>query len=589
MRTTTAAERTDLAALDRKELVRVYVANSGGSLVEFTDWFHSASLTATIDNIAMSGTVTFWREIATGSPSSLVPLMNATAPIAPGRRITVDVGVVSAGETVTSGLWRTIFDGFVDEVEWGGDDSQLVCQVRDKASELLDTYIEVLRTYGDNSSPTAIETVMQTLLDDNLGSAVETLTTVGNPDFGIKLYEQQHMSLAQGLQQLAELIGWDLRYEYVDSPGGFNLVFQEPDRDKTTPDHTFGVDDYFSLVDVAQTQRQVRNVCIVKWTDGTTEGEVTATDSASVAELGRQTIILDYTNSPHINTEAKATALAQAVIGDASQPALTHVAECSFFWPVELGDLYRFTANNVHYDANQDVAVTTFTHFLSPEGNTTTLGCRGSPAGSVTRWARKSKITREQTEIVEPDVPTLLESLKVLYTTKSGTAGYQNAGTASGSLGGYISTTEVTADTNGLFESVSDAERQAGGTWYKSIGVINDNDFPSALTWGTVKAWLSDAGSNGVTWSIGTDPVGVADFDRAAKLGAESADDETAPASSPAITYVSPDSIVHDDVLSIGNVAPGEGFILHIRLQLSASPDPTPQITDELIYFSDTV
>jgi hypothetical protein len=456
MRTTTAQQLTDLAALDRKELVRVKVANSAGTMVDFSAYFHGASITASVDNMATSGSVTFWREVP---GTSLSPLMSDPAPIDTGRRLTLEVAVIASGATVQESDYVMLFDGTIDDARFGGDDSKLTVPVRDAAATLVDTFIETETVYGDDTNPVAVETVMQDLLDDTLGSSIEIMTVIGDPDFGVNAYTQQRQPLSQALGALRDLNGWDLRYLWSDSASDFVLTFYEPNRSNASPVHVFDSDDYFSLSDVARTARDIRNVCIIKYS---ATGTATVLDSASVAVYGRRVIFLDYADDLQITTLAQAVALGEAVIGDCSQPPLTHRSENAFFWPVELGDLYTFSANNIHYSAAQDVAVRSYTHTLAPDGNTTSLDCRGSPSGGTMRWYHKETVTRRTREITAPEQPVLGDTLKLVYTTASGAAGYTEEGTAATSLGGYASTTEVTTGLNGLFREVTDTERWPG-------------------------------------------------------------------------------------------------------------------------------
>ena len=582
MRTASAAQLIDLKARDRKELVRVKVANAADTLVDFSSSFVSATFSADLNAVAVSGTVTFWREQATGS---LAPLMNSPAPIAPGRQLTFEVAVIGTGDSVAGGDWVMLFDGLIDDVGWGGSDAQLSVPVRDLGGVLRDTWIESESLYGNDSSPVVIETVMQSLLDDTLGSAVVTLNTVGDPDFGIVLYEQQRQSLDQALGAHRDLIGWDLRYLWDDGESDFLLTFYEPDRAKSAADHTFSADDYFELNDVTQTSVGIRNVIEVRYAD---DVSVTAEDTTSIATFGRRYMFLDFINNNQISNEASALILATAVLGDVSQPPLTHTSENALFWPVELGDLYEFAPNEVHYSEPQTVAVVGYTHNFGPDGNTTSLQCRGAPSGGTSRWFKKGTIAKRKTEEEEEFVTkTLAESLEVLYTTKLGFSGYTiEQDDPNESLGGFVSKTLITSGVNDLFRAITDEERQDGITLYRSVGVINTNDAPVPLDWAGVRAWLGSQGEGGVTWAVALDPVGVASYTAIEQLSGQSVDEETAP---PGLSFVSPDSIVHDDVLVVGTVAAGEGFVIHIRLEIEDDPDTTPQITDDIIILSDTL
>jgi len=583
MRTaTTVQQLADLASLDRKELFRVKVANSTGTLVDFSAYLHSATLTGSVDNMATSGSVSFWREVP---GTSLSPLMTSPAPIDTGRRLTLETAVIAKDATVQAGDWVMLFDGTIDDARFGGDDSKLTVPIRDAAALLIDTFIETEIVYGNDDSPIAVETVMQDLLDDTLGSSIVVMSVEGDPDFGVKLYTQQRQPLSQALAALRDLNGWDLRYLWSDAASDFVLTFYEPNRNTASPVHVFGPDDYFTLSDVARTARDIRNVCIIKYSE---TGTATVVDSASVAVYGRRVIFLDYADDLQITTQAAALALGLAVVGDCSQPPLTHRSENAFFWPVELGDLYTFSANNIHYSSAQDVAVQSWTHNIGPDGNSTTLDCRGSPSGGVMRWYHKETVTRRKIELEDPVQPTLSETLKLVYTTKVGSAGYTLPGTALGSLGGYASTTEVTTDLNGLFREVTDGERLSGITLYRTVAAINTNDFPVPLDWECVRSWLSDIGTGNVEWWIAEDPTGVAAYTGAAKLGGESTNQTTAPDTSPAIDYVQPTSADHADALIFGTVAPGQGFLIHIRQTIAASPEATAQVTGSVLYVKET-
>ena len=204
------------------------------------------------------------------------------------------------------------------------------------------------------------------------------------------------------------------------------------------------------------------------------------------------------------------------------------------------------------------------------------------------RWYHKETITRRKYEIDPPEQPTLEGTLKLVYTIKTGTAGYTVESAAATSLGGYASTTEITTGLNGLFREVTDVERLAGITLYRTIAALNTNNYPVPLSWRCVRGWLSDVGTGNVEWAIGEDPTGVAVYTAAGKLGAESADEETAPDTSPAIDYVQPTSINHADALIFGTVPAGSGFLVHVRQTIPASPEATAQVTSSVLYLKET-
>ncbi|HUW12423.1 MAG TPA: hypothetical protein VM537_22040 [Anaerolineae bacterium] len=589
MRTATAGELAALANRDRKELFRIWVENATGTLVDLSSWFTAFTVTANVNFVAATGSITFWRETADGS---LAPLMADPMPISSARTIVIEWAVIGQGDSVVEGDWHELLRGEIDDVAWGGRDPQMTTPIRDLSGLLLDTWIQTRATYGNNTSPVAQETVMQQILDATLGAAVVTMVTVGDPDFGILYYEQNRSSLADALSVHSDLIGWDLRYVWDETAEEWQLKYFEPDRDKTTVDHTFGPYDYLDLSEVARGRRGVRNRVEVAYEAGEPDLSYVADDEDSQAEFGVRYMMIDVVNNNQITTLAAATVLGDAILKDTAQPHLTHTS-VNAFWPlVELGDMYRFEPNGVHYNTAQDIAIVGFTHNVTADPgspNTTTLQGRSKPSGSTTRWltrGERARVTEVAVEFEDPgdDVLTV-EDLQVLLTVNSGTTGYSTAQPdANDSLGGYISTTFVPAGLSGLFRDVTDQERIDGIVRYRTVAFANLNDSPVPQDWACVYGYLTSLGEDGATWAAGLDPEGVVVLDRANIQSAVCADEETAP---DGVTFYAPDAIDHADVFNPGTIPPGSGFVVTVRQTIAAGA--TPQITDSILYFTDTV
>lgn len=78
--------------------------------------------------------------------SSNNPLFISEAPVAIGRRIVIEAELLPPGiSNVPAGLKLQVFDGFIDEVQWPGDEMELVCT--DKSARPRDTFIERERVY----------------------------------------------------------------------------------------------------------------------------------------------------------------------------------------------------------------------------------------------------------------------------------------------------------------------------------------------------------------------------------------------------------------------------------------------------------
>jgi hypothetical protein len=337
--------------------------------------------------------------------------------------------------------------------------------------------------------------------------------------------------VAQALEDL-NLIGWDLRYVWDDVAGEFQLLFSEPDRSKSTPDHTFTTSDYFTLTDVARGRTGVRNKVEVKY-DADLSQVVTEDDS--ITEFGTRYMLLDYSQSLQITTSAAATALGVAVVADTAFPALTHTAEMAF-WPlVELGDLYRYRADGIHYSADQDVAVVAWTHeFRAGEAPTTMLQCRGAPAAGTARWYRKGQRSRLVEELAEElAVPAPLVyagfvltldqngQTRLAWTGTSQIASIRYAHSTSSMPANLTTSTAVNGQTgnttvgSALTESQTMYVRAAGYTEVDGAGTKTDVDFtaqvgyqPSAAPVPGIQGWSHDmvfsaTDNDTVAWTAG--------------------------------------------------------------------------------------
>lgn len=110
-------------------------------------------------------------------------------------------------------------------------------------------------------------------------------------------------------------------------------------------------------------------------------------------------------------------------------------------------------------------------------------------------------------------------------TVKTGAAGDTTVGTPAGSLGGFTSTTAVTAGAGGLFDDISGAENAASTVDYRAFDVLN-NHATLALQNGVV--YLSAEVAGGASIAIAVDNVGPVAKGAAAQ-GASIATETTAP------------------------------------------------------------
>jgi hypothetical protein len=110
---------------------------------------------------------------------------------------------------------------------------------------------------------------------------------------------------------------------------------------------------------------------------------------------------------------------------------------------------------------------------------------------------------------------------------KTGAAGDSTAGSVAGSLGKYMSTTEITDNTlNNLFDDVSGDENAASDVEYRCIFILNNH---ATLTWTSVVAWLSAEVAGGASIAIAVDDIVDSDHDDADAQAYEAANEGTDP------------------------------------------------------------
>ncbi|WP_141323606.1 hypothetical protein [Myxococcus sp. AB025B] len=380
--------------------VRVKVRNGAGAWVDLSqlegrDFLDAVEVDEDVDQPVSAATVTLKRQV---DLFSLSPLradskMNASnAPlIRPGREFIVEAAVSPVGMAPSASEWRMLFHGHIDEVDFGSD--PLVFRGRDLGGRLQDTFIEIERPYGDDAAGVALEVAMQSILADN-GTGVLLHTPV-SPGWKIRKYAQKKASVLDALRDLAQQIGWEVRYRWREVSGSFVLMLSEPQRVSPMLAWTFGPSDYRDVSKLDINVAQVRNRVEVIYSD-TGDLDVTGQpkrksvvveDAASQEAYRVRFIQLAEDASSNIDRELEARKMAEAALSDLKEPLADQEIEADFFLPVELGDLYRFRANGVHYSDDQNLAVTGFRHAFTAEGDArTTLTTRGKPAFGVSVW-----------------------------------------------------------------------------------------------------------------------------------------------------------------------------------------------------------
>jgi len=304
------------------------------------------------------------------------------------REVKISAATVAASCSPVSTDYNLLFRGDIDE--WDAGENPMRLSARDPGGLLMDRWIESTQTYG-TSSGTAIEVVMQEILDDALGSTDIALTSSASPGFLITPYNQRREPIQNALQTLADLIGYMVRYRWSTASGDFTLQLYPPGRSNTTPHSTFTASRYESFPRLSVNRENIRNAVAVRYPSSVTEQEevVTVESSCSIAHYGRQWMSITEPGDSAIDTSSEASVFATAALNDLSEPDVEQGVGMHFYWPVEINDLYNWEANDVHYDAAQSLAVVSWEHDLSKDRHRTSMELRGKARSAIKDWIDK--------------------------------------------------------------------------------------------------------------------------------------------------------------------------------------------------------
>lgn len=252
------------------------------------------------------------------------------------------------------------------------------------------------RNEGLETAGATMEQVAQSLANDWLGVGVVPIVVPVATGKDIYPWVQDRKPLLEAVRELALQIGWDVRYLWATATSDWRLRLYQPDRAKTTADFSFGPGDYTDITRLVSSRSGIRNAIQVVYTDRSgvlPSGEfarrtVLVEDAASIARpgIGRRFMEIAEDSASQVDTATEATAMANACLADLKDGPADHEVLLPYFWAAELGDLYTFTANGVHYTADQKFAVVGIRHSLTRDSDTTTLTTRGKPVAGLTRW-----------------------------------------------------------------------------------------------------------------------------------------------------------------------------------------------------------
>lgn len=148
-------------------------------------------------------------------------------------------------------------------------------------------------------------------------------------------------------------------------------------------------------------------------------------------------------------------------------------------------------------------------------------------------------------------------------------AGNTTAGTAAGSLGDQISTTDIPdATLNALFDDVSSAENAALDVEYRCLFVYNSH---GSLALQSAVAWLSAETAGGSDIAIGVDPAAASAIGSGSAQAAAIANEGVAPSG---VTFSSPTT--KGAGVSLGTIPSGQCRALWVRRTALGGAAVTP-------------
>lgn len=154
-------------------------------------------------------------------------------------------------------------------------------------------------------------------------------------------------------------------------------------------------------------------------------------------------------------------------------------------------------------------------------------------------------------------MPVLSADIKYKLATTAGSAGNTLAGTPGGSLGKYMSTTEITDDTlHNLFDAVTGDENALSDVEYRCVFVHNT----SASTWTAPILWVDSETSGGASVAVGIDPTAASAAGAAPVQAVTVANEGTAPAG---VTFSTPTT--KGTGIAVGDLAAGQCRAFWIR------------------------
>lgn len=375
--------------------------------LEGRDWIKSLKYSHSIDSTLQTANLICHLREGEYNLSPLdggSPINATTTLLAIGNTITIYTATMPRSTAPASGDWNEIFDGVIEEIEIQGGDT-IAIRCLEKGAALRSLFLETVTEYpSSGGSGTKFTEVVQDIIDDHGDSTVlyilddaGNLGTVASPPAGepaaiVTSTPFPRRPVLDTIKDLVDQIGWDLKYRWDSGTGAFQLTMIEPDRDQTSIDWTFTQSEWTSIA-LRFSRDDVRNYVRVIYFDSDLGGERAVKDDSdptSITKYGRRYMEHAEEKGSQIDTSTEALTLATSILTDLKEPTAYANVVVPYLHGVELRDLVRLTADNIHFDANQDLAVTGIRHsIMQGQRGTTSLQLAGQPAAGIKHWREK--------------------------------------------------------------------------------------------------------------------------------------------------------------------------------------------------------
>jgi hypothetical protein len=507
LRTLTAPETTLLAAAGKRLAYKVEIQNHLGTWQDFTtlsgiDWVVSIVGSEGIDDPIQTLTLELRRDHGGLSLSPFrgdSSLNTGGTAVDVGRGIRVSTAYATFDTAPVAGDFRFVHVGTIDLLDFSGINIQVQSRMA-VGAKLVDRWVRTETEYGTVGGR-RLDLVIQDII--SAWASGITLEVPTLPAYNVTSYMQQSTTVWDAIRTLAGLIGWDIRILWNSTAGEFRPTLIQPDRTKTVPDYTFAPPFIYNVTQLSIDRTWIRNTIDVWYLD--TNGvrlSVGGNDTASIARFDEQwALIIRGTGSP-IDTSGEATALLNAALADLAWPIADQVVEVPYFWPLEIGDLYRFSANGIHYNGNQDLAATAHRWEIRKGKARSYITVRGKPAGFYRTWLNEfelggnvggrapvlkfSTLTHSGSTgtatVTAEDPDLLLTALE--FATKVGTGAYSAFAStwdsATGTVGGsptLLRTESVFVGARGSYIQVRPTYKIDGTTYQPTMEYYFDPDY----------------------------------------------------------------------------------------------------------------